>query len=196
MEHHHKPTHADSTRTLSGSRQLWGHVGAGWLSAPAEVRKRYGVGIDLGASADRRFADRLALRGRAHFTDLPSTQPNAVVVNGVTYATNNDYGHGWLASGLASVALRPWRHFWFEGGLGGGYFNSGFSGAFAQDITTGKDFPLNATSGWGPSWGLGARYEFQPTLRDRLLAEADFTEMDRGERRLRFISIRFGYRAF
>lgn len=192
-----RPTHADSTRTLSGKWQLWGHVGPGWLESPAEVRQRYKAGLDFGMSGDRRFADRVALRAHLDYLDLPSTQPNLVLINGLTYANvNPDYGHGWRLAGVIDFAVRPWNHLWLEGGGGGAYFNSGFSGSTIQDLNTGNDVTISAPSGWGGIWNAGLRYEFKPTVRDRLFAEYQFSDMMRSGTRVSFMAIRVGYRAF
>lgn len=191
------PTHADSLRTLAGRWQVWGHGGGGWLGSPSNVRPRYGSGFDVGASADRRFADRIAVRARLDYDDLPSTQPSVVYVDGIPYSVNIDYGHGWLGSALGEVAVRAWNHVWLDGGAGGGYFESGFpSGQTSVRLPNGRTVPLRGTSGSGGVWSVGARYEFKPTLRDRLLAELQFYSMDRGGTTLRFWAIRAGYRAF
>ncbi len=191
-----RPTHADSMRTLAGPWQVWTHGGGGWLGSPSDVRPRYGSGFDLGASADRRFADRIALRARLDYDDLPSTQPNYFLVDGIAYAVNIDYGHGWLGSALGGMAVRPWNHLWLEGGAGGGYFESGFpSGQTSVLLPNGRRVPLRATTGSGGVWSAGARYEFKPTLRDRFLAEVQFYSMDRGGTTLHFWAIRAGYRA-
>ncbi|MEO5617882.1 MAG: hypothetical protein ABIS67_08925 [Candidatus Eisenbacteria bacterium] len=190
-------THADSLRTLAGVVQLWTHVGAGWLSAPARVRERYQAGLDLGVSGDRRFADRLALRARLDYGDLPSTQPESILLNGVAFSVSADYGHGWLGLGMAGTALRTWKHLWLEGAAGVGYFRNGYSsGDTFQDLATGRDIPLEATSGWGPAWAAGMRYEFQPSRRDRMLGEVQFASMARDGTPLRFFAVRFGYRAY
>jgi hypothetical protein len=195
-ERRHVASHADSLRSLRGAWQLWGHAGPGWLSAPGDVRKRYAAGLEFGASGDRRLADRFALRAHLDFKDLPSTQPDAVIINGIAYATNVDYGHGWLLSSTAGLAVRPWNHLWVEGGAGGARFESGFSGTTAQDLVTGTRYAIPAATGWGGVWGAGMRYEFKPNLRDRFLGEVQYLEMQRGDTRLRFMAVRVGYRAF
>lgn len=193
----HVPTHADSTRTLAGPWQVWAHAGFGWLGAPPDVRSRYNAGLDAGASGDRRLADRVALRARLEYHDLPSTQPNIVYVNGYPVATNSDFGHGWLGSGLAGVAVRTWNRVWLEGGGGGGYFRSGFpSDQTYVDGATGQVRLLPGGSGWGAMWNAGVRYEFQPTLRDRMLAELQFYSLNRGGVEMHFWALRVGYRAF
>ncbi len=192
----HAPTHADSTRTLSGRWQLWGHLGPGWLESPAEVRQRYKAGLDFAVSGDRRFADRVALRAHIDYLDLPSTQPTLVLINGLPYATNPDYGHGWQLASVVDFAVRPWNHFWLEAGGGGAYFNSGFSGSTIVDLNTLSEVPITAPSGWGGVWNAGLRYEFKPTLRDRLFAEYQFYDMTRAGTRLSLMAIRVGYRAF
>lgn len=191
-----RPTHADSIRTLAGPWQVWGHAGPGWLGAPSDVRRRYAAGLELGLSGDRRLAGRLAFRAHIDYKDLPSTQPDAVLVNGIAYATNNDYGHGWLISGLGGVAVRAWNHIWLEGAGGGAHFESGFTGGTITDPLTGQRYPVPAGSGDGLLWGAGLRYEFQPTLRDRLLAEVQYLDMERDDSHLRFMAVRFGYRIF
>lgn len=190
------PTHADSTRSLSGRWQLWAHLGPGWLSAPAEVRQRYKAGLGFGVSGERRFADRVAIRSHLDYVDLPSTQPNVVLISGAAFATNVNYGHGWQGAGVIDFSLRPWNHLWLESGGGGAYFDSGFSGSTFYDLSTLSNIPINASSGWGGLWNAGVRYEFKPTVRDRLLAEVQFSQMQRGSARLRFMAIRVGYRAF
>ena len=76
------------------------------------------------------------------------------------------------------------------------YFRNGFSSDNTfQDLLTGEEIQLEASSGWGPAWTAGMRYEFQPSRRDRLLGEVQFTSMDRDGTPLRFFAIRFGYRA-
>jgi hypothetical protein len=188
---------ADSLRTLSGPQQLWFHVGAGWLSAPANVRERYQAGLGVGVSGDRRFADRFALRARIDYTDLPSTQPESILLNGIAFAVSADYGHGWFGSAMGGGAVRVWNHLWLEGAAGAGYFRNGFSSDDTfQDLLTGQDVVLEAASGWGAAWGAGMRYEFQPSRRDRVLGEVQFASMDRDGTPLRFFAIRFGYRAF
>src|SRR5262245_5280259 len=87
-ERRRTPTHADSTRTLEGTWQIWMHGGIGWMGSPEEVRSRYHGGIDAGASGDRRFLSRLALRATLGFHDLPSNRPNVVFVDGVPYPLN------------------------------------------------------------------------------------------------------------
>lgn len=190
----HRPTHADSLRTLGGARQVWLHAGIGWINAPADVRQRYNAGLDAGVSGDRRFQDRFALRGRVEFHDFPSTQPNVIYQDGIAYPVNTDYGHGWLAAGFAGGAVRVWNHFWLDGAYGGGYFDTGYSQLTYTDLATGQVFAVEPQSGWGPMWSAGVRYEFKPSLRDRLLAEVQVYSMDRGGTTLRAVAIRLGYR--
>ena len=160
------------------------------------VDERYQVGLDLGVSGDLRFADRVALRARLDYDDLPSTQPDAILINNVSFAVSADYGHGWFGSAMAGGALRTWNHLWIDGAAGAGYFRNGFSGSDTfQDLSTGQDIALEARSGWGPAWAAGLRYEFQPSRRNRLLGEVQFASMERGGTPLRFFAIRFGYRA-
>jgi hypothetical protein len=192
----HRPTHADSTRTLGGPRQLWFHGGIGWINAPADVRRRYNAGIDAGVSGDRRFEDRLALRGRIEFHDFPSTQPDVIYQDGIAYPVSENYGHGWLGAGFGGGAVRVWNHFWLDGGYGFGYFNAGYSELTYTDLVTGQVITVQPESGWGPIWSVGMRYEFKPSLRDRLLAEVEVYSMDRGGTTLRAIAIRMGYRGF
>jgi len=191
--------HRDTTvRTLGGPWQLWAVGGVGWLGSPADVRKRYNAGLDVGAAGDRRFADRFALRARLDFDDLPTSQPDAVIVNGIAY-TNTDFnfGHGWRLAATGGGAVRVWNHLWLEGEAGPAYFNSGLGGGdtFTDPLTL-AIVPLSAGTGWGSTWGAGARYEFQPGRRDRVLAEVRFGTMDRHDVLLRFFAIRAGYRAF
>lgn len=194
--HRHRPTHADSTRTLAGAWQVWGHAGIGWLGSPGEVRSRYNGGLDVGASGDRRLADRVAFRARLDYHDLPSKQPSVVIVDGIPFATNIDYGHGWCGLALGGIAVRTWNHLWLEGGAGEAYFRSGFpNGQTYLDISTGHELPLTAGTGFGAAWSVGARYEFQPSLRDRLLGECQFYSMDRAGTTLHFWALRVGYRA-
>ena len=184
-------------RSLSGPWQLWTHVGIGWNSGPSDVRERYSAGLDAGLSGDRRFLDRFALRGRFDFADLPSSRPNAVIINGVAYATDIDYGHGWLLAGTGGTALRLWGHLWIGGDAGVAYFHSGLGdGEFYEDLATGTLVELTGASGWGPLWSGSLRYEFQPGRRDRMLGELRYTTMDRDGVELRFLALRFGYRAF
>jgi len=186
----------DSARTLTGPWQLWTHAGIGWLSAPAEVRKRYAAGLDLGLSGDRRFADRIAFRARLDFDDLPSSRPAALVVNGDVLSIS-DFGHAWMLHAAGGGALRVWNHLWLEGEAGPAYFNSGFGADDTiEDSATGTTFTLNGSSGWGTLWAAGARYEFQPGKRDRMLAEIRFATMDRDGVQLRTVTLRAGYRAF
>ena len=191
------PTHADSTRSLEGAWQVWGHAGIGWLGSPEEVRSRYHAGIDAGLSGDRRFFSRLALRGTLGFHDLPSNRPNVVFVDGVPYPVNESYGHGWLAAGTGGVAVRTWKHLWLEGSVGGAHFHSGLGEdqVFINPVT-GDTVTVSGGSGSGPAWGVGVRYEFKPTLRDRILGEVQFLSVDRGGEKLRFWAVRVGYRAF
>lgn len=192
----HRPSPRDTvTRTLGGPWQVWTHAGIGWLAAPADVRRRYTGGLDVGASGDRRFADRVALRARVDFDDLPSSRPDAVLIRGVAYRTNSNYGHGWIGTTLAAGAVRPWNHLWLEGGAGGGYFRNGLGVNDYVDLQTGRTVPVVGRSGWGPTWSAGARYEFQPGRHDRMLGEFRFTSMDRDGTRLSFWSLRFGWRA-
>lgn len=192
----HPPTHSDSLRTLSGDWQVWTHAGVGWLGAPRDVRSRYNAGIDVGVSGDRRFENRLALRSRLDYHDLPSQRTRFIYLNGTGYPSNSNYGHGWLGSAFAGVAIRPWKHLWLEGGAGVGLFRSGFpSGQSYVDPVTGQTLKLTANSGWGGLWSSGASYEFKPTVRDRLLAECQFVAMDRGGARIQLWLVRIGYRA-
>jgi len=196
-DRHKRPTHADSTRTLAGPRQIWTHFGMGWLATPSDAKSRYNAGLDAGLSADRRFFDHLAARLKLDYHDLPSHVPTVLYLNGASPVSGNTYGHGWLASALAGAALRTLGHVWLEGELGTGYFDSGYpSGTQVPDPVTGQLESILASSGWGPIWSAGARYEFKPTLRDRLLAEVQFLQMDHDGTRLQFWSIRVGYRAF
>jgi len=188
---------SDSLRTLSGPLQLWGHAGAGWLGGPTEFRRRYLAGLGLGVSGDRRFANRVALRGRLDYVDLPSTQPNTVLIGGVAYAVGSDYGHGWFGTSTAGLSIRTWSHLWIDAAGGAGYFNNGFSSADTfEDLTTGRQVPVEAGSGWGSVWSTALRYEFQPSKRDRILTEVQFASVDREGTTLNFFSIRFGYRAY
>lgn len=182
-------------RTLNGPWQLWGIAGFGWLGSPSEVRRRYGGGLDVGLAGDRRFADRVALRGRVDFDDLPSSKPDAVVINGIAYATNVDYGHGWRLAATGGGAVRAWNHLWLEGEAGGGYYKNGLGDTY-QDLVTNTVVAIPDRTGWGSVWGAGARYEFQPGRRDRALAEFRFGSMERNGIQLRFYSIRAGYRLF
>ncbi len=187
----------DSLRTLAGPWQLWTHIGAGWLGAPARIRQRHQAGLGLGMSGDRRLADRFALRARLDFDDLPSTQPDAILLNGIAYSVSADYGHGWFGSALGGAAIETVPNLWLEAAAGAGYFRNGFgSGSSYQDLVTGRQVPLEARSGWGNAWGAGLRYEFQPNRRDRVLGEVQFMNLDRDGTPLRFFAIRFGYRAF
>jgi hypothetical protein len=190
----HRPTHADSMRTLGGPRQVWFHAGVGWINAPSEVRQRYNAGIVVGVSGDRRLEDRLALRGRVEFQDFPSTQPNVVYQDGIAYPVNTDYGHGWQGSALGGAAMRVWNHFWLDGGYGVAYFNNGYGSQSYTDLVTGQVIDLHPTNGWGPIWSVGTRYEFKPSLRDRLLAEVEVYSMNRDGMAVRSIAIRMGYR--
>jgi len=190
------PAPGDSLRTLSGPTQVWLHVGPGWLGAPSSVRQRYRAGLGIGVSGDRRLANLAALRARLDYTDMPSTQPTSILVGGRSYTVGQDYGHGWSGSAMGGAAVQPLPHLWIEGAGGVGYFRNGFpSGDTIQDLGTGRDIPLEARSGWGAIWGTGVRYEFQPSRRDRLLAEFQFATLERDGTRLRFFAIRFGYRA-
>ncbi len=195
-ERHRVPTHADSTRTLLGRWQVWTHAGVDWLASPASVRSRYSIGLTAGATGERRFADRSAVRARLEYEDLPSSRPNIIVLNGSQFASPNTYGHGWFTAALGGFALRPWRHAWIEGTAGGDYFRSGFpSGQVYADPVTGRLLPLNANSGWGSIWAVAVRYEFQPSLRDRMMLETQMMSFDRGGTPLTCWSIRVGYRA-
>jgi hypothetical protein len=182
-------------RNLGGPWQLWGIAGFGWLASPGEVRRRYGGGLDVGLVGDRRFADRVALRGRVDFDDLPSSKPDAVVINGIAYATNVDYGHGWRLAATGGGALRMWNHLWLEGEAGGGYYKNGLGDTYS-DLVTNTVVAIPDRTGWGATWGAGARYEFQPGRRDRVLGEFRFGSMDRDGMQLRFYSLRAGYRLF
>jgi len=190
----HRPTHADSLLSLNGPRQVWFHGGIGWINAPSDVRQRYNAGIVLGVSGDRRLEDRVALRGRIEFQDYPSTQPDIFYQNGIAYPVNQDYGHGWQGNALAGAALRVWNHFWFDGGYGVAYFNNGYGTLSYTDLVTGQVIDLHPTNGWGPIWSVGTRYEFKPSLRDRLLAEVEVYSMNRDGMTVRSIAIRMGYR--
>jgi hypothetical protein len=191
------PTHADSTRTLAGPWQIWTHGGVGWLGSPADVRTRYSAGLDVGISGDRRLADRIALRARIEYHDVPSSQPTFVGYYGGVYPTTVSYGNGWFGSALSGIAVRAWNHLWLEGGAGGGYFDSGFpSSRTIVNPATGATAPIAGGSGWGGVWSAGARYEFKPNLRDRILAEVQFYSMDRDGTTLHFWAVRAGYRAF
>jgi len=183
-------------RTLQGPWQLWGIAGIGWLASPTDVRRRYNGGLDVGLAGDRRFADRVAARARVDFDDLPSNKPDAVVINGIAYTTNVDYGHGWRLAATGGGALRVWNHLWLEGEAGGGYYKNGLGTNTYQDLVTNTTVPVPDRSGWGATWGAGARYEFQPGRRDRVLGEFRFGSMDRDGMQLRFYSIRAGYRLF
>ena len=192
--HHGRgPAAADSAHVRSITWQGWGHFGAGWLGAPEEIRTRYGAGLDVGLSGDRRLEQRWALRARLDLHDLPSSQPTYIVdAAGNAYST--DIGHAWLASGLAGAAVRAWGNLWLEGGAGGGYFQSGFSDEVATVDSTGEVHRPEGTTGWGKVWSLGTRYEFHPTRRDRMLAEFQFYSLDREGTRLKFFAVRIGYR--
>lgn len=191
------PTHADSTRTLEGTRQIWTHVGVGWLGSPASVQSRYNAGLDAGASGDLRFANHLAARLKLDYHDLPSRVPEFLYINGYPAASNSSYGHGWLLSGLAGGAARVWDHLWLEAGAGTGYFRSGYPGGTTyNDPVTGQPISIPANSGWGGLWSVGARYEFKPTLRDRMLGELQLIQMQRSGEQVQFWQIRIGYRAF
>jgi hypothetical protein len=193
---HRPPSRADSLHSLAGPWQIWGHAGVGWIGSPHDVRSRYSAGLGVAASGDRRFGDRLAIRARLDYHDLPSTQPGYVIINGVAYSTNGDYGHAWMTSGLGGVSLRAWRHLWLEAGAGGGYFENGFpSDQTVIDGVTGEERPLDGRTGWGGAWSAGARYEFRPTLRDRLLAEFGLTSFEREGTTLHVFAVRLGYRA-
>jgi hypothetical protein len=190
-------THADSTMTLRGARQVWGHAGVGWLQSPSDIRSRYSAGLGASGSGDLRFYDRLALRARIDYQDLPSTQSRLITVNGTTYVTNEDFGHGWVGVSQAGVAVRTWNHLWIEGAAGGGYFQDGFRGSNAyENPTTGELLPLTGSSGWGPAWTIGARFEFQPATQTRLLAEFEQSVFSRGDMQLRMLTLRLGCRAF
>ena len=193
----HRPARADSARTLAGPWQVWGHGGYGWLGSPADVRSRYIAGLDAGASGDRRFGDRVAVRARLEYHDFPSKQPDVIFVNGYPYTSNTNYGHGWLGSALGGAAVRVVNHIWIEGGGGGGYLKSGFpAGQTYVDPISGRPLPLNGGTGWGGLWSAGARYEFKPNARDRLLAELQFLSMDRGGTTLHVWALCVGYRLF
>jgi hypothetical protein len=192
-----RPFPPPTARTLAGPVQLWAKAGAGWLGGPSEFRQRYQAGLGLGLSGDRRFANRFALRGRVDFTDLPSTQPTTVLIGGIAYAVSSDYGHGWFGSSTAGGAIRVWNRLWLDGAAGVAYFRNGFStGDTFEDLSTGRLIPIEAGTGWGSVWSSALRYEFQPTRRDRVLAEFEFATMNRNDVLLRFCAIRFGYRAF
>ena len=161
------------------------------------MRSRYNAGLDAGTSADLRFENRVALRLKLDYHDLPSRVPTFLYLNGYPANNSSSYGHGWLGSALAGGAVRPWRHLWLEGQGGGGYFKSGYPrGAQYLDPVTGAPLFIVANSGWGGIWGAGARYEFKPTLRDRILGEVQFLDMERAGTALQFWLFRVGYRAF
>jgi len=55
---------------------------------------------------------------------------------------------------------------------------------------------IPGSTGWGWTWGAAARYEFQPTARDRMLAELTWSALQASDAVMRFWSLRVGYRAF
>lgn len=184
-----------SVRTLSGRYQVWGHAGFSWLGTPPDSRALYNPGLGAAVSAERRFADRLGIGANLEYHDLPSKAPSVVYINGYPYLADTNVGHGWLGLAMATASVRVWNHVWLEGDGGGGYFGSGYSQSAYTDTTTGTTVHL-AASGWGGVVGGAARYEFQPTRRDRLLAEVQFLSLDREGVAIHFWAIRTGYRFF
>jgi hypothetical protein len=142
---------------------------------------------------DRRFEDRVALRARLAYEDLPSKQASYAFSNGST-VTNSNQGHGWMGTALLGLAIRVRGRLWLEGGGGAGYLESGVP-ASVTDPATGQVFLVRAASGWGAVWHTGARYEFQPSTRDRIAIEPFFEQMNRGGTPVSLWAVRVGYRA-
>ena len=186
-------THADSAKSLAGPWQLWFHAGISSAAAPVDVSQRYASGLAAGVAADRRIEERIALRARLAYDDLPSKQSTFKTNNGYTNSTGNR-GHGWLGTALAGVAVRVRSHLWLEGGGGAGYFTSGTPASYV-DFVTGQTVAVPGSSGPGSVWQSGARFEFMPRRRDRMFAEAQFQQMNRGGTPISMWTVRVGYRA-
>ena len=194
------PRHArpdTARRTLAGARQVWAHVGMGWMGSPHQVRDRYRAGLGFGLSGDLRLRDRAALRARLDYQDMPSGQ-YGIISNAAGYlGASNAFGNGRLGTGATGIALSPIRHVWLEAGAGRGYFDNGFPPG--QTFLNGADstvIRVPGATGWGWTWNAAARYEFQPTPRDRALVELAWSTLQAPDVMMRFWSLRVGYRAF
>ena len=168
-------------------------VGVGWMASPQSVKDRYSAGMNIGLELQALAAPALRFGAKAEYHDSPSNRDGFVTTsNGIVgYDT---FGDGKMLDLFGTIAVRPWRQLWLEGGAGYGHFESGFGDVNFIDGVTGDSYVPPGKIGWGPVAGAGARYEFQPSRRDRMYVGAGWRRMVRDDVTLQYGLIRVGYR--
>lgn len=169
-------------------------AGVGWLAAPSVVRKRYTAGLDAAVELQAKLGPSARAGARLEYHDLPSSNSGFIATSGGLYSNWDTWGDGraWMLLGTGSA--RAWKALWIDGAAGWAHFASGLDDVAFVDGATGQSFVPPGRNGWGPVVGGGARYEFQPTRRDRLFAAVAWRRMVRDDQVLQFGAIRMGYR--
>ncbi len=182
---------SDTTRILP--RWLEGQIqlGFGWMGSPGHERSRYEAGIGAALAAEARPHQRLAVRGRVSYLDLPP-DTFAPIFEGLTPVLVSFISqHGSLFTGAIEMATPIPASFWLFAGAGGvRYGSNALSESFV--VRDSDLIPIEDT-GWGTLWSTGVQYRFQLNPRDHFILEARSESASLSDR-FRFWGLSVGYR--
>jgi hypothetical protein len=188
----------------SGVLPRWLHfnasAGAGWISAPAKIRKRYEGGWNLDGGVEARVHPRLRLRLNGEYQMLPSIGKeiygidNYLDANGVFHSDTLAFEYlnrGWLGAARLEAQAKVLPHFWIIGGIGRGYLGSG---GRAYDFATpfeSLNVKFEGSNGWAWIPMAGARYDFD-VFGPLIAFETRYSALQRKQDVLHTWSIRVG----
>lgn len=190
----------DSSGVLPRWLHLNASVGAGWISAPVHIRKRYEGGWSLDGGLEARLHSRLRLRLNAEYQTLPSIAQgiygidNYFDANGVFHSDTLAFEYlrrGWLGAGRLEAQAKVLPHIWLLGGIGRGYLSSG---GRAYDFATpfeSRNVTFAGSNGWAWIPMIGARYDFD-AFGPLVAFETRYSALQRKQDVLHTWSIRIG----
>ena len=194
------PAPADTSRVLPAWMQFSLAGGIGGMTAPAAPRRQYQPGIAGTATLRASAGSRVRWLAAVEYQDLPA-------IRDVQQVGNYDSGGVWVRgfdggnqlAAIGGIEARVVGSFFLRGAGGIAHHNAGqVLDIGFPDLADALPEPFAAVpdrDGWGPTWSVGASYEFQPAPRTRLAVDAQFATARSGAGDLlRFFTMKVGYR--